>query len=115
VTPPTDASVDGYSGKTFQRTAPVAFTGCDLFRGWDTGSSTDPDTNPEIYYDPGEVETVRILGLNGTIIVVSARLKRYHQDSAAASLTAVLDSIRIDPAPAPDTAARPASTQPVTT
>ena len=35
VTAPSDISVDGYAGKTFQRTAPISFSGCTS--GGDTG------------------------------------------------------------------------------
>jgi len=91
VTTPTNISVNGYAGKEFQRTAPADVTGCsgDEFRGWDgyDGGWT--------HYEPGEIETLRVLDLNGTTIVINTRLQS-SDAAAAAGLAAPLDSIRID-------------------
>ena len=116
VTPPTDASVDGYPGMTFQRTAPADFTDCGKpspsFRGWNSADGT----GLEMYYEANEIEILRVLDLNGTMIVVSGKLKPGHQDAAArAALTAVFDSIRIEPtADAVETVPQSPSTQPAT-
>lgn len=89
VTAPSDITVNGYPGKTFQRTAPADFTGCNpgdaQFRsssGW--------------WYEPNEIETLLVLDVNGSIIEIHTRLKPDHNDAdAVAGLAAVLDSIRI--------------------
>jgi hypothetical protein len=101
MTAPSDITVNGYHGKTFQRTAPASFEGCDIsfasFRSWENGP--EGGTNLELgwsYYEPDEIETLDVLDVNGTIIIINTRLKPGHQDPvAAAGLEAVLDSIRI--------------------
>lgn len=98
VTPPTDISVDGYSGKTFQRTAPDVFSTCTSggdtsFRSFDNGGLPGGWE----YYEQGEIETVRVFDVNGTPLMITSKLKQGHQDAAAvAGLAAVLDSIHID-------------------
>jgi hypothetical protein len=98
VTTPTDITINGYRGKTFQRTAPASFTGCTT--GGDTGfRSFDDGGRPGgwPYYERGEIETVRVLDVNGTIIMITSRLKLGYQDAAAvAGLATVFDSIRIE-------------------
>jgi hypothetical protein len=95
VTTPSDLTVNGYAGKEFQRTAPAEFTGCNpgnaAFRSWETGNQGWS------YYEPTEIETLRVLDVNGTIIIINTRLKPEHQDaSAVAGLAATLDTIRIE-------------------
>jgi hypothetical protein len=102
ITAPTDITVNGYQGKTFQRTAPATFAGCDTsfapFRSWENGP--EGGTGNQLgwsYYEPDEVETLRVIDVNGTIIVINTRLKPDHQGAAAvAGLAAVLESIRIE-------------------
>ena len=100
VTTPSVISVDGYPGRTFRRTAPESLSGCTSggdtgFRSWD--SSGLPGGGWE-YYEPGETETVQVFDVDGSIVMVSSRLKaRQREDAAAvAGLAAVLDSIRIE-------------------
>ena len=108
VTTPLDISVDGYPGKTFQRTAPAVISDCpnmapghmrrpefggDGLKSW----QNEHDSNfGGAYYEPGQVETLMILDIDGTVIVINANL--WAQSSAAdrAEYAAVLDSIRID-------------------
>jgi hypothetical protein len=95
VTTPLDVTVNGYPGKEFQRTAPAEFTGCNpgtgAFRGRGDGNQN------RSFYEPGEIETLRVLDVNGTIIIVNTRLKPEHQDAnAVAGLAATLDTIRIE-------------------
>jgi hypothetical protein len=105
VTAPTAISVSGYPGKTFQRTAPASFSGCN------TGGLNDPDVTRQAFrswvngdpiggwssYEPGEIETLRVLDVNGTIILINTRTPDDRDDPAAAALAAaVLDSIRIE-------------------
>jgi hypothetical protein len=98
VTTPTDITIDGYPGKMFQRTAPDTFFGCPNswgegdFRSYDNGGRA----GAWAYYERGEVETLRVLDLNGTVVVIATRLKEIHESTAAAGLAAVLDSIRIE-------------------
>ena len=95
VTAPTDISVNGYDGQTFQRTAPAEFVDCDSsfapFRGWqyDDGSLS--------YYTEGEVETLWVLDVDGEIIIINTRTGADQPASAHAELVATRDSIRIDP------------------
>ena len=112
VTNPSDISVDGYPGKAFQRTVPAEILDCDsvpglshklpdglgdhAFRIWDSGPM----------YDPGEVVTLWVLDIDGTVVVIHTVLfpsvttgaKALEGPSAAAraDFAAVLDSIRID-------------------
>jgi hypothetical protein len=99
VTALSDISVDGYAGKAFQRTAPAEFTGCSTtfapFRSWENDNADGPGWS---YYYPREVETLWVLDVNGTIIILNTRMWRDHQTSAAAELAALLDSIRIEQA-----------------
>jgi hypothetical protein len=98
VSAPTNITINGYPGKTFQRTAPASFTGCTqtgdtAFKSFDDGGR--PGGWP--YYERGEIETVRVLDVNGTIIMITSRSKLGHQEAAAvAGLAAVFDSIRIE-------------------
>ena len=107
VTTPSDISVNGYAGKTFQRTAPADFAGCNpgdaAFKSW--GGS---------WYEPNEIETLRVFDVNGSIIVVNARLKPDHQDASAvagARRRARLDPHRRGMSAAPHTAHSPTPTQ----
>jgi hypothetical protein len=112
VTAPSDISIDGYVGKAFQRTAPADMvSNCDTrsgigeripdgvpgypdFRSWekpDPASGFGGD-----YYEPGEIETLWLLDIDGTVVVISTGLwpgptAADNADFAAA----VLDSIRI--------------------
>jgi hypothetical protein len=94
VTPPSDVSVDGYTGKTFQRTGPANFAGCDAakFYSW-----TDDGGN-EIEYLAGDIETLRFFDLNGTVIAIdTVMIPGHYGVNAAAELAAMVDSIRIEP------------------
>jgi hypothetical protein len=102
VTTPSDISIDGYAGKAFQRKTPADFSACTTggfypdFPSWENGSGTSLGWS---YYDPGEVETLWVLGdVNGTSIILNTRMWPDHQASAAAELAALLDSIRIEQA-----------------
>lgn len=102
ITPPTDITVNGYQGKTFRRTAPASFAGCDTsfapFRSWENGLEGGTDIGLGwSYYEPGEIETLRVLDVDGTIIIVNTRLSPEHQDAnAVARLAATLDTIRLE-------------------
>jgi hypothetical protein len=93
VTAPSDITINGYAGKTFQRTAPADFTGCNpgqaAFRSW---SSYQGD----VAYQPNETETLLVLDLNGSIILINTRGTDRQDSSALAGLTAVRDTIRIE-------------------
>lgn len=97
VTTPSDISVDGHAGKSFQRTAPTEFTGCSTsfapFRSWQNDGAGGPGWS---FYDPGEIETLRVLDVNGTMIILNTRMWPDHQPSAASELAAILDSIHIE-------------------
>jgi hypothetical protein len=90
VTAPSDITVSGYPGKTFQHTAPADFTGCN------PGDDAQFRRSNNWWYEPNEIETMLVLDVNGAIIQINARLKPERQDDdAVAGLAAVLDSIRI--------------------
>ena len=111
-----DISVDGYAGKAFQLTLPAEISDCDTmpnnwsphrptapsrpypaFRIWESGGS----------YEPGEVVTVWVLDIDGTVVVIHTRLFASETTrgralagppaAALADYAAVLDSIRIEP------------------
>ena len=113
VTAPSDISIDGYVGKAFERTAPP--TWCTTA----TSSSTlgensgrcaglprfpklgAPDPEgwagvPGLGTNRAEIETLWILDIDGTVVVISA--EPFPEASAAdhAEFAAVLDSIRIE-------------------
>jgi hypothetical protein len=113
VTAPSDISIDGYVGKAFQRTAPADMVdNCDTrsgigeripddvpgypdFRSWENLDA--PCCSGGFYYEPGEIETMWVLDIDGTVVVISTVLwpgpsAADHADFAAA----VLDSIRIE-------------------
>jgi hypothetical protein len=109
VTAPSDISVDGYEGKAFQRTAPADMSDCST-RRYQTRTSDDVGTYPDVrswenhdgvgggsLYEPGQIETLSVLDIDDTVIVISTGLwpgptPADHADFAAD----VLDSIRIE-------------------
>ncbi|MGI9028837.1 MAG: hypothetical protein ACR2HP_02475 [Ilumatobacteraceae bacterium] len=97
VTTPSDITVDGYAGKAFQRTAPAEFVDCSTafapFRSWEYD---DPGGKGWSYYEPGETETLWVLDVEGTVIVLNTRFTAGRPVAAQAELAAMLDSIRID-------------------
>jgi hypothetical protein len=128
VTAPSDISIDGYAGKAFQRTAPADLSDCDTMR-WNFSPWGDPGDGmvPVLrswqhdaetravageFYEPGEVETLLVLDIDSTIVVINTRL--WPSETTGARLTsatralagptaaaradaaAVLDSIRIE-------------------
>ena len=93
VTTPSDISIDGHAGKAFQRTVPADLSDCSFgsfgeFTSWD-----GPFHSP--YYHAGETAIIWVLDLDGTVIVVEARLDAGLPAEATAELTTMLDSIRI--------------------
>jgi hypothetical protein len=96
---PSDISVDGYVGKAFQRTAPADFSDCSFsfaqpFSSWE---NTDESGNRGwSYYEPGEVETLWVLDVDGTVVAINTRLLAGQSAAAHAEFAAVLDSIRIE-------------------
>ena len=127
VTAPSDISVDGYAGKAFQRTAPADLSDCStrppnfspegnaaaypqipVLRSW----QSEPIQFGGEYYEPGEVETLWVLDIDGTVVVINTRMwpsvttgarltpeaRALAGPSAAARAdsAAVLNSIRIE-------------------
>jgi hypothetical protein len=109
VTAPFDISVDGYEGKAFQRTTPTDMTDCSA-RRYRTRTSDDVGLYPDFrswenleespggsYYEPGQIETLRILDIDGTVVVISTALWPEPSAAAHADLVAdVLNSIHIE-------------------
>lgn len=115
VTTPADISIDGYAGKAFQRTAPADMSACSTrvgrtrtsvgpskvtfpdFRSWPEPDGLEDGPGASAPYEPGQIETLWVLDLDGTIIVISTELwpgpsAVGHADFAAD----VLHSIRIE-------------------
>jgi len=123
VTAPSDISVDGHPGKAFQRTAPApaVFADCttrffgprvgprvtygprvwpDLepdwwpeFKSWENENATNFGGSS---YSPGDIETLLVLDIDGTVVVISAILFAGSSAAERAEFAAVLDSIRIE-------------------
>ena len=108
VTAPSDISVDGYPGKTFQRTAPAVLSDCpnmspghmrlpelggDGLKSW---QNEDDSNFGGAYYEPGQFETLLVLDIDGTVVVINANLWPGSSAADRAEFAAVLDSIRID-------------------
>ena len=87
VTTPTDISIDGYAGKAFQRATPADLSDC-------TGVFT---SITQTVYPADNTNTVWVLDLDGTIIIVETRVDTGAPAEAHAELAAMLDSIRIAP------------------
>ena len=107
VTAPTDISVDGYLGKTFQRIAPAVISDCpnmspghmrlpelggDGLMSW----QNEHDSFGGAYYEPNQHETLMVLDIDGTVVVISSNLWVGTSEADRAAFDAVLDSIRID-------------------
>jgi hypothetical protein len=107
VTAPTDISIDGYPGKTFQRTAPAVLSDCpNLTAGhmrlpWLGGHGLNSWLNEDssnfggYYYEPGQRETLMVLDIDGTVVVIHTNLWFGSSAADRAEFAAVLDSIRV--------------------
>ena len=108
VTAPSDVSVDGYPGKRFQRTAPAVISDCpnmssghmrlpelggDGLKSWQNEDDSNFGGN---YYEPGQLETLLVLDVDGTVVVITANLWAESSAADRAEFAGVLDSIRID-------------------
>ena len=81
VTAPSDISVDGYVGKAFQRTAPADMSDCTNSLGRQPRSSGhavfpagERRWSQRRLYAPGQIETLWVLDLDGTVIVITTEL-----------------------------------------
>ena len=99
MTAPSDISVDGYVGKAFQRTAPADMSGCttedggteSIFLSWDNAYGD------WVGAGPGQIETLWVLDIDGTVVVISAASWPGPSGAIDAGFAdAVLDSIRIE-------------------
>jgi hypothetical protein len=111
VTTPSDIFIDGYAGKAFQRTAPAVMSDCSTeigvtrmigipsnhpdFRSWESDAGIFSHDSHELTYEPGEIETLWVLDLDGTVVVIQTLLPAEPTTAARAEFAAVLDSIRI--------------------
>jgi hypothetical protein len=98
VTAPSDISVDGYVGKAFQRTTPAVMSECTTV---DTGDATfeswETADGDSVGYAPGQIETLWVLDIDGTVVVISAASSPGPSGTIDAGFAdAVLDSIRIE-------------------
>lgn len=98
VTTPTDISVDGYAGKAFQRKSPARFSDCSSsfasFRSWE--NDEENGNKGWSYYPRGDTESLWVLDLDGTIIILETRVNAGQPAAAHTEIAAVLNSIRID-------------------
>ena len=98
MTTPSDISVDGYAGKAFQRKSPASFSDCagpsPLFRSWE--NEDESGNKGWSYYPPGDTESLWVLDLDGTIIILETRVNAGQPAAAHAEIAALLDSVRID-------------------
>ena len=107
VTAPSDISIDGYPGKTFQRTVPAVLSDCPNFspghmrlpeldgNGLRSWRNENEENLGGYYYEPGQVETLVVLDIDGTVVVINANLWPGSSASDRAEFADVLDSIRI--------------------
>jgi len=108
VTAASDVSIDGYPGKTFQRTVPAVLSLCP---NMGPGRMRDPELDGNglrswlnendkniagWYYEPGQQETLIVLDIDGTVVVINANLWAGSSATDRAEFADVLDSIRID-------------------
>ena len=121
VSAPSDISVDGYSGKTFQRTVPDVLSGCPNMtpghmrlpeldgNGLNSWLNEDSSNFGGWYYEPGQFETLMVLDIDGTVVVIHSNLWAGSSAADRAEFAAVLDSIRIDPRALPNVPRRRAA------
>lgn len=113
VSAPTDISLDGYSGQAFRRTAPTEFPDCEtgpMRTRLSTGTVTAPLINSweglGQYYEPGETETLWVLDIDGTVVVINTGVWPGPSSAARADVVAaVLASIRIERSSSSETVA----------
>ncbi len=117
VTTPSDISVDGYAGKAFQRTAPAEISDCStavvghsprirpggIPGSWPSFPSWENEDGSLELNVAGEIETLWVLDIDGTVVVINTSLLRMTTEATAvpsaaarADFAAVLDSIRIE-------------------
>jgi hypothetical protein len=98
VSTPTDITLDGYRGKQLTISGPSDTTGCTLspernMRLWQLPLGLAYGTNP------GQADRHIILDVNGQRIVITTPVLPAQSAATNAEIQAVLDSIRIRPAP----------------
>ena len=90
---PTDVTVDGFSGKQLELTAPSQ-PACVLdengFGVWATASRTNG-------VGPGETNLLRILDVNGERVVIAAAYQPVASAAEVAEVRAIFESVRVGP------------------
>ena len=111
VSEPADIAVESagreaYVGKTFRRTVPADIADCTMtvppsgvnvyprFPSWENDSGSETGWS---YYSAGEVETLWIIDVGTTVIIVNTRLLAGQPEVAHDAFAAVLNSVRIGP------------------
>ncbi len=108
---PSEISIDGYAGKAFQRTAPTEFPNCEQFGG--ATRLSDGGAHPSFssweggdaisVYEPGETETLWVLNIDGTVVLINAGVWPGPSWADRADVAAaVLASLRIDRSSSPE-------------
>jgi hypothetical protein len=108
--PPKDVTIFGYSGKYLELTVPDLpvegdpgddrrFTGCidGNLKSWVGAIDTEPGDAYYGYTGPGFREELWILDVDGTRLVIAAERSPGSPRKDVAELSAILDSIRIEP------------------
>ncbi len=108
VTAPSDISIDGYVGKAFQRTAPAGMSRLRINERLGARESGDGrvsrlpklgkptrERGGGVYYEPGEIETLWVLDIDGTVVVISTGV--WPEPSAADRRRVRRRRARLDP------------------
>jgi hypothetical protein len=65
------------------------------FLSWENGPGSPLSGQPGPY-EPGEIETLWVLDIDGTVVIINARAFPESSAAGRAELAGVLDSIRIE-------------------
>jgi hypothetical protein len=91
---PVDVTVGGYRGKSIELSVPtdIEFSGCDAgeFRSW------GPDANARFHQGPGQLDTVTVVDVDGTLVTIDAGTYAGTPADVRAELEAIVASIRFE-------------------
>ena len=99
-TTPVDVTVDGYAGKYLEWSVPdgIDFATCDkdggtsLFKSW-----TATDGGDRYQQEPGQVDRLWILDIDGVRVVIDAWFVKDTTEADRAELTQIVNGIRFEP------------------
>jgi hypothetical protein len=93
-TSPTDVTVDGFAGKQMELTATAAWDGCFGNEAVLWPIDGGPDAKPPP--DPGDLERLWILDVNGDRLVISSTVTPDASDEVQGELEAIFASVQIE-------------------